>query len=172
MGSVKKHRKVKLVSGLIFKEDAVFNQAGKILEKRFGEIDFKSQALDFTHTAFYEEEFGSDLKRRFISFKRLIPSETLARIKITTNKIEKKLSLDSRRRINIDPGYLTQAKLVLATTKDYRHRIYLGRGIFAEVTLFFEGQTFRPWEWTYPDYKTQGYIETFNRIREIYARQI
>jgi hypothetical protein len=172
VGSTKKPKSVKLICGFIYKEEAVFHQATKILEKRFGRIDFQSEALDFTHTAFYAEEFGCDLKRRFISFKKLIPPETIAQIKIITNKIEKKLSRNSRRRINIDPGYLTQAKLVLATTKDYRHRIYLGQGIYAEITLFFEDKTFKPWEWTYPDYKTDAYIAVFNQIREIYARQI
>lgn len=172
MGSAKNHKRVKLITGLIFKEEAVFSQASKILEKRFGRIDFLSQAISFIHTSFYEREFGSDLKRRFISFEKLIPPDTLPQIKIITNAIEKKLSQNSQRRINIDPGYLTEAKLVLATTKDYKHRIYLSKGICAEVTLFFKGQTFNSWEWTYPDYKTDAYIAVFNQIREIYARQI
>ena len=172
MGSAKKPKSVKLISGLIFKEEAVFNRTREILEKRFGRIDFQSQGLSFTHTRFYEKEFGSDLERRFISFEKLIPPDILPRIKILTNKIEKRLSENSRRRINIDPGYLTEAKLVLATTKDYKHRIYLSQGIYAEVTLFFQGKTYAPWEWTYPDYKTDAYIAIFNQIREIYAQQI
>jgi hypothetical protein len=172
VGSAKKAKNVKLISGLIFKEEAVFNQASKVLEKRFGRVDFQSQAFDFVHTRFYEKEFGSDLKRRFISFKKLIPPQALPQIKIITNTIETKLSEKSRRRINIDPGYLTQAKLVLATSKDYNHRIYLGKGIYAEITLYFKGKTFRPCEWTYPDYRTAAYITVFNRIREIYARQV
>lgn len=172
VGSIKKPKSVKLISGLIYKEEAVFHQTAKILEKRFGRIDFQSQGLGFTHTSFYEQEIGSDLKKRFISFEKLIPPDSLPRIKIITNNIEKRLSRNSRRRINIDPGYLTQAKFVLATTKDYNHRIYLGRGIYAEVTLFFHNKTFKPWDWAYPDYKTQGYIEIFNQIREAYAKQI
>ena len=74
--------------------------------------------------------------------------------------------------INIDPGYLDLSKLILASTKDYKHRIYLTKGIYAEVTLFYQDKTFCPWEWTYPDYKTGEYIEIFNRIRQIYAEQI
>ncbi|MBU3958775.1 MAG: DUF4416 family protein, partial [Candidatus Omnitrophica bacterium] len=97
---------------------------------------------------------------------------TLAKIKIITNQIEKKLSSAESRRINIDPGYLTLAKLILATTKDYRHRIYLRKGIYAEVTLSYQGKTFCPWEWTFADYKTVEYIDIFNRIRELYAQQI
>jgi hypothetical protein len=172
VGSAKKPKSVKLIIGLIFKEEAVFKRTSEILEKRFGRIDFESQALDFTHTRFYEREFGSNLKRRFISFKKLIPPHTLPQIKIVTNKIEKRLCENSNRRINIDPGYLTEAKLILATTKDYKHRIYLNRGIYAEVTLFFQNKTFKPWEWTYPDYQTDAYIALFNQIREIYVAEI
>lgn len=171
MGSAKKPNNVKLIIGLIFKEETFFQQTREILERRFGRIDFQSQELDFTHTRFYEREFGSELKRRFLSFKKLIPPHHLDRIKLITNKIEKKLSRNSRRTINIDPGYLTEAKLVLATTKDYKHRIYLNKGIYAEITLFFQDKTFQSWDWTYPDYKSDAYIAVFNRIREIYAQQ-
>ena len=172
VGSAKKPKSVKLIVGFIFREEAALTRTAKILEKRFGGIDFQSPCLNFAHTSFYEREFGNNLKRIFISFKKLIPPQSLARIKIITNKIEQRLSLNTGRTINIDPGYLTQAKLVLATTKDYMHRIYLGKGIYAEITLFFKDKSFRPWEWTYPDYKTEAYIAVFNQIREIYAQQI
>ncbi|MBU2221656.1 MAG: DUF4416 family protein, partial [Candidatus Omnitrophica bacterium] len=112
------------------------------------------------------------LKRKFISFKKLIPPDQLSAIKITTNKIEDRLSSKNLRRINIDPGYLDLAKLVLATTKDYNHRIYLSKGIFAEITLTYQGKSFRPWNWTYRDYQSQEYIAIFNQIREIYNLQI
>ena len=172
MGRIKKHQPVKLIAGFIFKEERVFSQAKVILRKKFGEIDFESQALPFNHTDYYEEELGRDLKRRFISFKHLIPPQVLPKIKIATNKIEKKLSNGKSRLINLDPGYLELSKLVLASTKDYKHRVYLDKGIYSEVTLFYQDKTFKPWEWTYPDYKTSGYISIFNRIREIYAKQI
>jgi len=115
---------------------------------------------------------GEDLKKIFISFKKPILPQDLAKIKIGTNKIENRLSFDKKRTINIDPGYLELSKLVFATTKDFKHRIYLSHGIFAEVTLFYDNKTFKAWEWTYPDYKSQEYINIFNKIREIYARQI
>ncbi len=169
---VKKHPPVKLIIGLIFKKEAVLEKTKSLLAKRFGKIDFESQALAFTHTDYYEKEFGRDLKRKFICFKKLISPQDLSGIKIITNRIEKKLSGYGQRRINIDPGYLNLAKLILASTKDYRHRIYLNRGIYAEVTLFYQNKSFTPWEWTYPDYRGVDYIAVFNRIREIYATQI
>jgi hypothetical protein len=172
MGQIKKHYAVKLIIGFIFKEEGTFNTAQAILRRRFGKIDFESGTVSFTHTDYYENEFGKDLKRKFISFQKLIPSNALPRIKLITNKIEERLSSGLKRKINIDPGYLTLSKLILASTKDYRHRLYLGQGIFGEITLFYQGKTFKPWEWTYPDYKTQGYILIFNQIREIYAQAI
>lgn len=172
MGKIREHRTVKLIIGFIFKEEIICDKAKIFLERRFGKIDFESETLPFVHTSYYENEFGRDLKRKFISFKKLISPQNLSKIKIITNKIEKKLSRGSRRLINIDPGYLNMAKLILASTKDYKHRIYLNKGIYAEVTLFYQNKTFKPWEWTYPDYQTAEYITIFNRIRELYVKQI
>lgn len=172
MGILERHPPVKLIVGFIFKEDQILHKAKVLLEKHFGKIDFESQALAFTHTDYYEKEFGSALKRRFVSFKKLIEPSDLAKIKKITNQLEKKLSYKQARLINIDPGYLELSKLILATAKDYQHRIYLKDGIYAEVTLFYQNKTFNPWEWTYPDYKQQEYLAIFNQIRDIYRRQI
>lgn len=172
MGKIKIPAPAKLIIGFIFKEEQAFNKSKTLLKKHFGRIDFESRELPFCHTDYYKEELGTGLKRKFVSFAKLILPQDLARIKITTNKIEKKLSKMSRRPINIDPGYLDLAKLVLASTKDYKHRIYISRGIYAEVTLFYEKDSFGPWAWTYPDYKTGDYIEIFNRLREIYNMQL
>jgi len=172
MGKTRKILPVKLITGFIFKEERILKKAETLLKKYYGEIDFESQALDFIHSDYYEEEFGKGLKRKFISFKKLIPPQNLPKIKITANQIENKLSRGPSRLINIDPGYLDMAKLVLASTKDYYHRIYLDKSIFAEITLFYRGKTFTPWEWTYPDYRTPEYIAIFNAIRENYAAQV
>lgn len=172
MGKIKKHPPVKLIVGFIFKDQTAQDKALFFLKRHFGRIDFESQTLSFQHTDYYQKEFGTGLKRKFISFKKLILPQDLAKIKNITDKIENKLSLRSLRRVNIDPGYLDLAKLILASTKDYRHRIYLGRGIFAEVTLFFQNHAFKPWEYSYPDYATSEYSAVFNQIREIYAQQI
>lgn len=142
------------------------------MRRRFGEIDFESAVFDFSQTDYYRKEFGPGLLRQFISFKKLIPAERLSKIKNLTNKIERKLSNSGRRTVNIDPGYICLSKLVLASTKDYKHRIYLGGGIYAEITLIYQGKIFVPWECTYPDYRSPEYIEVFNRIREEYASEI
>lgn len=172
MGKIKRRPPVKLIIGLIFKKDTIYRKTKATLEKKFGKIDFESERLAFCYTGYYAKEFGSGLKRSFISFKKLIPPQNLAAIKIFTNTLEQKLSLNSLRTVNIDPGYIELAKLVLASTKDYKHRIYLGKGIYAEITLSFAGKTFIPQECTYPDYRSAEYISIFNKIRQIYAQQI
>lgn len=172
MGKIRRPPALKLITGFIFKEESVFDKALIILQKKFGGIDFESKTLPFNLTDYYKSEFGSNLKRKFVSFKKLIPPQNLSRIKRFTNKLEEKLSINSRRLINIDPGYLDLAKLVLASTKDFAHRIYLDKGIFAEITLFYKNKTFRHHKWTFPDYRTRDYISVFSRIRQIFAEQI
>ena len=172
MGQIKRLKPVKLFAGFIFRQDYAFKKAMTVLEARFGRCDFESEPIAFTHTDYYENEFGKGLTRKFLSFPKLIPPDELSSIKAATNRIEKKLSKDGSRLVNIDPGYLDLGKAVLATTKDYNHRIYLARGIYAEVTLYYRDKTFTPWDWTYPDYRTPEYIDTFNKIRSLYAEQI
>lgn len=172
MGEAKKHLPVKLIIGFIFKDQEILSLAKRLVARKFGRIDFESQILAFEHTDYYAQEFGKDLKRVFISFEKLVPPERLPQIKISTNRIEKKLAKGANRTINIDPGYLDSGKLILASTKDYKHRTYLNKGIYAEITLFYQGKTFQSWEWTYPDYRTPQYCAIFNQIRGIYAQQI
>ena len=163
---------VKLFIGFIFAREEVYLKAKQILERKFGQSDFESQTLPFNHTRYYEKEFGHNLVRKFLSFGKLIQPEKLAQIKIITNKIEKGLTHQGMRLINIDPGILNLSKIILATTKDYKHRVYLAKGIYAEVTLYYQNKSFQSWEWTYPDYKTPEYIQIFNSIRNIYSHQI
>ncbi len=185
MSEPREHKLVKLIVGMFTNRLGLFKETLKVLERKHGPVDYESPLLPFDKTDYYEPEFGKDLKRKFYSFKRLIKAEELPRIKILTNNLEKKFG-DKRgnRLINLDPGYLAPAKLVLATTKDYQHRIYYGKGIYGEVTLRYKKGvkprgghaplrgSFIPWEWTYPDYRTKKYIEIFNHIRKIYMKQL
>ena len=143
-----------------------------MLKRRFGAIDFYSPEINFNYTDYYEQELGKPLKRMFVSFKRLGQEALLCGIKLYTNKLERRFWRKEKRQINLDPGFLNSGKLILATTKDHNHRIYLGKGIFAEVTLFYQRGTFRPRPWTYPDYQSKEYIDIFNLIRQVYLKQI
>lgn len=162
--------KVKLIVGLLSREAAAMEKAKRMLAGMFGKIDFESPPLDFTHSSYYKEEMGDNLKRKFLSFERLFSLRGIYRVKLKTNNLEKKFLNHGRRLINIDPGYLDLAKLVLFSTKDYTHRIYLDGGIFSEVTLFYKDKKFNAWPWTYPDYKSEEYLDIFNSIRGLYKK--
>lgn len=164
--------KAKLFAGFIFAKEETYLKAKLLMISAHGPADFESDELQFNSTEYYEKEFGKDLKRRFLSFKQLVWPQGLVKIKTNTDKLERRLALAGLRRINIDPGLLSLSKVILASRKDYKHRIFLKKGIYAEVTLYYQKKSFRPWEWTYPDYKTPEYIRIFNQIRNLYACQI
>jgi len=159
---------VKLFTGFFSSDTGIFPEVKKCLEKKFGTVDLESPAIDFHHTEYYEKEFGKKLKRIFFSFSELQPLEKIYKAKLITGEIEKKFCDAGRRRVNLDPGYIDMAKLVLFTTKDYSHRLYLGENIYGEVTLKFEKGVFAAWPWTYPDYKTREYTDFFMKVRGIY----
>lgn len=168
MGIPGKPKKVLLFISTLFREKDYYYKALKVLETLFGEILFESSPKVWDYSKYYEPEMGSPLFKRLIFFRRLISEEDIATIKLTTNKIERELSYNGKRNINIDPGYISLAKLVLVTTKDYCHRIYLANGIYGEVTLIFKKNSFSPHEFTYRDYSEAEYIKIFNLSRAIY----
>ncbi len=169
MGIAHQPQRVKLFAGLIARDEALLASTGRLLERTLrNPIDFESDVLDFFHTTYYADEFGTNLKRRFVSFKKTVALDGIHRAKIRSNALEHTLSRNGRRRINIDPGYLDLAKVVLFSTKDFSHRIYLAQGIFSEITLTYRAATFRPLPWTYPDYQSTAYIDLFNDMRTRY----
>ena len=162
----------KLFTGFIFHSSLDINTVIKTLQKKFGSIDYESPVWEFNFTDYYYKEMGKPLKRKFVFFKKLIDPSHIADIKLFCIKIEKKFSENNNRKVNIDPGYLNLSQLVLSTHKPFFHRIYLTKGVYAEVTLYYKNKTFNPFEWTYPDYRTSLYIEFFNQARKIYKMQI
>ena len=172
MGQVARHNKVKLIVGFIFNDEKALKKAEALISEKFGPVDLESRVIDFSHTDYYNDEFGTNLKRKLISLKRLVSPEDIYRTKLITNKMEHSLSRSNKRTVNIDPGYITEGKLVLLTTKDHSHRIYLRNGIYAESTLKFHRNTFLPWQTTFPDYKTDTYIKIFKEIRNQYKKDI
>jgi len=169
MGTARRPEKVKMIVALLLNDTALLGRVSRTLERSLrNRIDFESSLVDFVHTDYYREEMGRDLKRKFLSFADNIPLKDIEKVKLITNRIEKRYSERGKRRINIDPGYLDLSKLVLFSTKDYTHRVYIGRNIFAESTLFFQNGTFNAWPWTYPDYASRELIAYFNEVRNIY----
>jgi len=171
MGKTEGPPAFKLIAGLIYKDGAVLSRLEPILVRRLGPVDLRSEEFVFSHTAYYEEEMGPGLKRRFIAFSRLSKAERQWKVKLFTNEIERRFTQDGRRAVNIDPGYISLSKLVLFTTKDYSHRVYLGDGIYGEPTLFFKHNSFQAYDHTYPDYRTAEYIGFFNSARAAYRVQ-
>ena len=159
----------KLVIGLFTKEKQEFTEAAHDLATEFGEIEMVSPWFPFDYTSYYETEMGRPLFRRMLVFKTLVQQTDLPDIKAITNRIEIQYTRDDKRIINIDPGYLLLERFVLATGKNYTHRIYIGQGFYADLTLIFQNGSFQPLPWTYPDYADPS-VKTFlekirNRLR-------
>ena len=161
---------VKFFCGLILADMDLLAPAEKALADLCGPIDREFGPVPFDFTDYYRDEMGERLQRMFVSFGPLADPGRLCGIKQRTNEIERSLAVETagkkRRRVNLDPGYVTAAKLVLATTKDFSHRIYLGNGIYAEVTLNFHRQGCEYHPWTYPDFKSGRYDSFFLSLRE------
>ena len=172
MGKPKVPKPAKLVMSLISSEDELLMRTMEDLKSFLGEVDLLSDLLPFDFTRYYDEEIGSPLFRRFIAFKELVPREALADIKMRTNGVEERYSRDGCRKVNIDPGVLSEENLVLATTKCCAHRPYLRDGIYADLTLIFRNRSFNPLEWTYPDYRQGEVIELMNGLRRSYLMQL
>jgi hypothetical protein len=177
MGRIKSPKPAKLICGLIGADPDLLARARGLLAKQVREIESVSDIWPFDTTDYYKDEMGVGLQRQFVSFAGLLTQpDRLAEIKRLTNDIEQRIAddvLDPEipRPVNLDPGYLTLSKLVLATTKDYSHRIYLQAGIFAEVTLHYESGGWQPWPWTYPDYAAPTYHAFFTQVREALKAQ-
>ncbi len=172
MGETQEQAPVKLLASVIYRENEFLEYAEEALIKTFGAVGQLEEIYPFEFTDYYENEFGKELKRKILCFEKLVELENISDVKLRTNKMEMETCLDGKRRANIDPGYLTEAKLALLTTKDFMHRIYLGQGIFAENTLFYRNGSFCAYPWTYPDYAASDLISYFNKLREIYRKDL
>lgn len=172
MSEPRKAEDVKLISSLFSSKGSLIDDVIRELEEMFGPADWISPRLLFDRTKYYATEMGWPLHRRFISFKSLIRPDEIVEIKLATNKVEARYSQDGKRRINIDPGYISLERLVLATGKNYTHRIYLSKGIYADLTLIFHRGSFRTLDWTYRDYADPKVTDYFSDVRERYKAQI
>ncbi len=172
MGKIKPYPPVKLIAAITISDVSLWQNVHTLLESHFSPIDTAIDWYDFTYTEYYREGMGENLKKRMVSFRDLIPAEELPEIKIASNQMEEQFARGGKRRVNIDPGYICQAKLILATTKDFIHRIYLGKGIFGDLHLRLHRGKYEPLQWTYPDYQQPQVLEYFTTVRDIYLNQL
>lgn len=163
---------VKLVISVLARHAGLLPLARTHLASAFGPVDHTGALMPFGHTRYYARELGDQPMRQFLAFERLIDPADLANIKLLTNALEATWSDRQGRSVNLDPGYLTLARLVLATTKDFAHRIYLAGGIYAEVALLYREGDFRPLPWTYPDYASEPCLAEMRAIRALYRSQL
>lgn len=159
-----------IVWGFISKDVLLISDVEKLIVANYGEIIHKSDVIAFDYTDYYQSEMGQDLKRYWCATKNLIHLGKLSDIKLMAMRMEQRYQQNGKRTVNIDPGFLTLSNFVLATTKNYSHRIYLKDDIFAEVTLIFYNKSYQPLAWTYPDYRNN--IQFFNDLRIKYQQLI
>ena len=161
-----------LVAGIIYSPEVELVDILFVLKAAFGEVILEAGPVDFTWTKYYEKEMGQGLKRYFVAFDNLVDQAALPEIKLQTMTLEDKWTQQEARRVNIDPGILTLERLVLATTKNFTHRIYLGKGIYADLTLIYQKGKFSVLDWTYPDYRSQFALDFLTKARKRYLVMI
>lgn len=176
VGSIFKPRPVNLIIGALTSIPELLQRIEEEVEVRFGRIDIRSAVLPFEFTDYYHEEMGNGIQRRFYSLERLIMPDEIAGIKAQTNALEESFAASRlysvKRPVNIDPGYINESRLILASTKDFSHRIYLRDGIYAEVTLNYRKGRYEVFPWTFPDYRTADYQDFFLKVRGLYVDKL
>lgn len=165
MSSPKLREEAVLFAGTLYASPAVYKAAYSRLDEIFGPVMLETCPLDWNYSGYYREELGAPLFRNFIFFSSIIDTAVLPEVKVRFVELEEDFSEDGKRRINLDPGYLSLAKVVLSSRKNYSHRIHLGRSVFAELELIYEKNAFHSLPYTYYDYRSDSTVESFNRAR-------
>lgn len=181
MGEIRLKLPVLPIMAVFAPSERILDNSQSIVTAALGEIVLESPTFRFdVFTAYYSSSMGSELYKRFWAFKKLSSPEFLAKMKVKTNEIEADVAQELRindsdmvkRPLNLDPGYIDLGKLVLASTKDHSHRIYLQKGVFAEVTLIYTQKHWQSLPWTYPDYQSAEYHRFFDQCREFLHQEL
>ena len=170
MGNLKIADNVCLISAVCYNKSIDVDKVLNEVTDLWGPISEKSDIFSFDHTNYYQKEMGENLFKFYCSFEHYIEPMSIVQIKHQSNLIEDKYSIVGKRQINIDPGYIETPKLILATTKNFSHRIYLGEGIYGDVQLIWRGGRFQGNPWTYPDYLEKSTLEFFTPVRNTYLK--
>lgn len=176
MGIPKEPRPVKYFVALLSNQEDLLLSIERELTPFLGSVESASEMLSWTVSDYYEREMGARLRRRFVSFASLASPERLPEFKLRANEIEARhvwqFGGGRGRKINIDPGYIDAGKIVLASTKNASHRLYLGGGIYGETTLLYESGVYRHCVSTYQDYLWPQTLSFFSAARSIYLKQL
>ena len=158
---------VQLIAGVLYANAGLLEQVEEALAARISPIELRSEPFAFDVTGYYGPEMGGDLKRVLYAFRDLVGPETIADVKLATNDVEAYFAASGRRRVNIDPGYIDFHKLVLASAKFLGQKIYIGKGIYADPTLYYD-KGWKPHPWGFPDFKDGRYNDFLTRVRGAY----
>ena len=162
---------VMVIAAVLTPSAAPANAVFARLAEQFGKCLFESSAYPFTATDYYANEMGEQLVRRLVAFERPAARDALPEMKRFTIGIESATALQGNRRVNIDIGYIDYHKVVLASTKEGPHKLYLGKGIWGDITLLYRNGSFEPLPWTFPDFRSGMYNEALCAIRQLYKKQ-
>ncbi len=162
----------KLIVGFFLRDRGLAAGIVRNLQAYLGSVDMISGWFDFNFTTYYHQEMGSPLSRRMVVFKPLAAQTALPDVKLATNRLEHAYREQGRRQVNIDPGYLLPERFVLATGKNFTHRMYMSQGIYADLTLIYRKGAFRTLPWTYPDYADSGLIDFLTLVRNRYMLEL
>ena len=169
MGTAQEFEREKLFCGVLYTDEGDYERARARLCEKFGDVDIESEPMSFSSFSdYYSYEMTGEVKRRFLSFDKLVPPDTIADIKTWTNEVEADMSDGGKRRVNLDPGLIGHGRLLLPTTKPAGHRIALRDGIYIEMTLFYSRGGWHEFPWTYRDFKSDAVKEIMTRIRKRY----
>jgi hypothetical protein len=159
-------KKAKYFCGLIFSQNQAAAGALDMLQEILSAVDSRSAVIPFTMTDYYQAEMGEPLFRQFVSFKELLTPEKLPEIKMRTIQLEDKLAVAGKRTVNLDPGYLSEANVIIATSKNHYHRVPLSGGIYAHIEYVLKDGRINSLPWTYPDFQTEPYLDFFKDLQE------
>jgi len=174
MGRIAPVQPVTPILGVIYRDPVVVDDAMMWVEHVMGDVMTSSDVWPFDLTDHYAPEMGTDLKRRFYTFAPLADPSLLSHWKVQTNLLEEQAAerFDEPRPLNLDPGYITGAKLVLASVKGLAHRVYIGQGISAEVTMSYKDGRWLKRDYTFPDFTAGRYDEFFSKVRERHLQML
>ena len=172
MGTAMQFEPEKLICGILYTDEAAADAALRRLTAEFGMVDAEAEPYCFSEISpYYDEEMGGRVFRKMVSFTECRDPASLAAVKRLTNQIEQETADAGKRRINLDPGFVSPGRLSLATTKNAGHRIPLSDGIYAELTLFYARGAWHPFPWTYMDFKREQVHAFLSGVRQIYMQQ-
>jgi len=172
MASILPPPPVKYFVAALFHDSNALDRVRPLLQQHWGSVDFEGSNHHFDVSNYYEPEMGDPLQRRILSFEKPADPTMLVEMKLACNEIENALAVGGKRIVNCDAGYLDHNKVVLASAKEAGQKIYLDKGIYADLAGRYKADKYQPFEWSFPDFKDGRYDSELLAIRALYMAQL